>query len=184
MGIRKDDLESRFHRFNARPSADIEEICRLPPRQFDDIHRRHRKPGPVHHAADVPVKLDVIEVGFRCLHLEGVLLVEITEGSQFGMALERVIVKIHLGVERKDFPAGRDYQRVDLRQGAIHPFVCAAECRQKPDAILERIARQSQSEREGTRLIRLKSDRPIHPFAQDLLRRLRGHLLDLHPAFL
>ena len=60
------------------------------------------RPGAVHHAADVAVELDVVEVELRRLDLERVLLVEVAELLDVGVPEEGVVVEVHLRVERED----------------------------------------------------------------------------------
>ena len=60
------------------------------------------RPGAVHHAADVAaLELDVVEAVLRGLDLERLLLVEVAQLDELGVAEERVVVEVDLGVERE-----------------------------------------------------------------------------------
>ena len=65
-----------------RATADVEEVGRLAAGPLDEIHRRHRKPGAVDHAADRPVELDEREAGLARLTVGRRLLVGIAQGPR------------------------------------------------------------------------------------------------------
>ena len=46
-------------------AADVEEVGGLAAIELDDVHGRHGEAGAVHHACDIPVKLDVVQVKLR-----------------------------------------------------------------------------------------------------------------------
>src|SRR6185437_16902475 len=62
LRIGEDELECRGDAFGGSASAHVQEIRRLPAVQLDQIHGRHRQPGAVHHARDIPVEGDVVQV--------------------------------------------------------------------------------------------------------------------------
>src|SRR5262249_20346553 len=62
--VRQDDGDPVGHGLEVPPTADVEEIGGLTAGELDDVHRRHRKACTVHHAADVPVELDVVQIEF------------------------------------------------------------------------------------------------------------------------
>ena len=53
------------------------------------------------------------------LDLERVLLVEVAQLDQLRVAEERVVVEVHLGVEREQLARLGDDQRVDLEQARV-----------------------------------------------------------------
>ena len=57
--------------FFIRPAADIKEVRRDAARILNDIHRGHREARAVHHAADVAVELDIVQVVFEALTSRG-----------------------------------------------------------------------------------------------------------------
>ena len=71
-----------------RAAAHVEEVGRLAAVQLDDVHRRHGEAGAVHHAPDVAVERDVGEVVLRRLDLLLVLLVEVAQLDDVGVAEE------------------------------------------------------------------------------------------------
>ena len=94
-----DDLERRRHLLLGGAAADVEEVGRALAVELDDVHRRHREAGAVDHAADRAVERDVVEVVLGRLDLLGVLLALVAQRDDVGMAIERVVVERHLGVE-------------------------------------------------------------------------------------
>ena len=119
LGSDEQQLEGRGDLLLGGAAADVEEVRRLAAVQLDDVHRRHREPGAVDHAADVAVELDVVEVVPAGLDLLRVLLVEVAQLDHLGLAVERVAVEVHLGVERDDVALGGHDQRVDLDQAGV-----------------------------------------------------------------
>ena len=81
---------------------------------LDDVHGGHGKPGPVHHAGDVPFESDVVEVELGGLHLAGVFLRFVSEFDYVGMAKEGVGIEVHLSVESDDVPVRGGNEGVDL----------------------------------------------------------------------
>src|SRR4051794_23727344 len=77
--VAEDDLERRGDLLLRGAAADVEEVGRLRAFELDDVHRRHREAGAVHHAADRPVELDVRKVVFRRLDLHRVFFGKIAE---------------------------------------------------------------------------------------------------------
>ena len=99
--VGQDQLERDRDPLARRAAADIEKIGRHRAIQLDDVHRRHRQPGAVDHAADIAVELDVAELVLAGLALDRVLLVLVAQRLDLGMAEQRVVVDRHLGVERQ-----------------------------------------------------------------------------------
>src|SRR5205823_11693570 len=60
IGIAEDELEGGGDTLFGGAAADIEEVRWLAAAELDDIHGRHCEAGPVHHAADATVELDVV----------------------------------------------------------------------------------------------------------------------------
>ena len=88
-------------------AADVEEVGRLAAVELDDVHRRHRQAGAVDQAADVAVELDVVEAELAGLDLERVFLVEVAQLDDVLVAEQRVVVEVHLGVEREHVAVAR-----------------------------------------------------------------------------
>ena len=136
-------------------AADVEEVRRLAARQLDDVHRRHRQAGAVDHAADRAVELDVVERELRRLDLERIFLVEIAQLLEVGMAVERVVVEVHLRVEREQVAVFGDDERVDLESEASVADERVVERRSSASPALPTCAPfEAERERELARLER------------------------------
>ena len=105
LGVGQQQLERRAHALLGGAAADVEEIGRRAAVQLDDVHGRHGQAGAVDHAADVAVQLDVVQLVAAGLDLVRVLLVEVAQLDHLGLAVERVGVEVHLGVERDQVAA-------------------------------------------------------------------------------
>ena len=77
------------------------------------------------HAADIAVELDVVEVVACRLALARVLLALVAQIGDVGMAIERVVVEAHLGVERQHLAAGGDHQRATSRSVSLAAVAAA-----------------------------------------------------------
>ena len=119
LGVREQQLERRGHPLLGGAAADVEEVRRRAAVQLDDVHGRHRQPGAVDHAADVAVELDVVELVPAGLDLVRVLLVEVAQLDHPRLAVERVAVEVHLGVERDQLAVLGHDQRIDLDQAGV-----------------------------------------------------------------
>ena len=87
--------------------------------ELDDVHRRHGEAGAVHHAADIAVELDVVELVLGGFELGRVFLGLVAHLFDLGMAEQRVVVEVHLGVEREHVAGAGDDQRIDLDDRGI-----------------------------------------------------------------
>ena len=100
-------------------AADVEEVGRLAAVELDDVHGRHGEAGAVDHAADVAVELDVVEAVLGGLELGRVFLVRVAQRLDLLVAEERVVVEVHLGVERQHLAVAGDDQRIDLDERGV-----------------------------------------------------------------
>ncbi len=103
--VGEDDLEGRRHLLGGGAAADVEEVRRLAAVVLDDVHRRHRQAGAVHHAADVAVERDVGEVDFAASTSRRILLVEVAQLADVGVAEERVVVEADLASSASRSPS-------------------------------------------------------------------------------
>ena len=86
------------------------------------------RPGAVDHAADRAIELDVVQRELRRLDLERLLLADVAQLLDVRMAVERVVVEVHLRVERQQAPVFGHDQRIDLDErgvGALERLVDA-----------------------------------------------------------
>ena len=97
-----------------RDIAHVQEVGGLTAGQLDDVHGGHRQPGPVHHAPDVPIQLDVVEAVPGGLDVERGLLVDVAQGHDLLVAVERVVVEVELRIQGQDSPIGPGPQRPKL----------------------------------------------------------------------
>ena len=119
VGILEDDLEGRGHALLGGAAADIEEVGGRGAIELDDVHGGHGEARAVHHAADLAVELDVVQRILGGLGLGGILLVDVAQRLEVLVTLERVVVEVHLGIERDHVARAGDDQRIDLDQRAV-----------------------------------------------------------------
>ena len=80
--VRHQDPEGVLDLLGVGAAADVEEVGRLATRQLDDVHRRHRQPGAVDHAADRAVEADVVQRELARLDLERIFLGEVAQVAE------------------------------------------------------------------------------------------------------
>src|SRR6185436_12457443 len=180
--VRHQDLERVADLLGVGAAADVEEVGRLPSRQLDDVHRRHREAGAVDHAADVAVEVNVIEVELRGFDLERILFAEVAQLLDVGMPIQRVVVEVHLRVERQQIPGRGDDQRVDLEQRRVGGEIRVVERGDDLDELVDLRAVEADAEPELPRLEWHDADARLDVDLDDLLRRLFGDLFDVHAA--
>src|SRR5262245_14537311 len=164
------------------PAADVEEVGGLAPGQLDDVHRRHRQPGAVDHAGDVAVELDVVEVVFGGFDLERRFFVEVAQLGVFFVAVERVVVKIDLCVQRVKLAVFGQQEGVNLEERGVHFDERPIEREHELGGLAYQLRRQAQAEGQIARLERLHADGRIDVFLQYLFGRLGRDFLNVHAA--
>ena len=107
------------HLLGVGAAADVQKIRRHAARILDDVHGGHRQAGAVHHAADVAVELDVVQAVLRGLDFERIFFGDVAQFFQVGMAEQRVVVEIHLGIEREQAAVAAGDERIDFHQRRI-----------------------------------------------------------------
>ncbi len=75
----KQDFEGVGDLLFVGAAAHVEEVGRHAAGVLNDVHGRHRKAGAVHHAADVAVELDVVQVVLAGLDLERIFFGDIAQ---------------------------------------------------------------------------------------------------------
>ncbi len=136
----------------------------------------------VHHAADLTVELDVVQRVLGGLGLGRILLVEIAQRLELLVPLERVVVEIHLGIERDHLARAGHDQRVDLDQRAVELGEGLVEITEQRHELADLLAAQAQREGDLAALEGLEARRGIDRLLDDLLRRVVRHALDVHAA--
>ncbi len=181
-GIAGDDPEGVDDLLGIRAAADVEEVGRLAAVVLDEVHRRHRQAGAVHHAADVAVQLDEREVGAPRRHLAGLLRALVAEQRQVGPPVQLVVVDHDLGVERHDLALRRRDQRIDLRQRAAVGGEDAVKLLHDPGRRAGLGDVGVEEERQAQRLVRQQPVAWVDREAANLLRGRRGDFLDVDAA--
>src|SRR3954465_4522825 len=123
VGIAKDDFKSRGDLFFAGTTADVEKVCGLATIMLDDVHGGHRETCAVDKAGDIAIELDIIEVEFAGLDLQGRFLTKIAHGVNFFVTEEGVVIDADLGIDRRKrilaIGAFDDAERIDLYHAGI-----------------------------------------------------------------
>src|SRR5688572_4920774 len=183
VGVGEDELECGRHALLGRAAADVEEVGRRAAIELDDVHGRHRKARAVDHAADVAVELDVVEVVLAGLQLRRVLFVLVAHLLHVLVAVERVVVEVHLGIERDDVAGAGDDQRIYLDDRAVELDERLVHRGHELDAGGNLVAFEAEAERDLARMERLDAGGGIDRDLDDLFRMVGGDLLDLNAAF-
>ena len=182
LGIGQQQLERRGDPLLGGAAADVQEIGRRAAVQLDDVHGRHRQAGAVDHAADVAIQLDIVQLVAARLDLVRILLVEIAQLDHLGLAIERIAVEVHLGVEGDQVAVLGDHQRIDLDQAGVELGERPADAAHEGDRLAHLLALEAEAEGDLAAVERLEPDRGIDRDLDDLLRRPRRDLLDVDPA--
>ncbi len=189
LRVREDQAHRGRDLVGPRAAADVEEVRGLSAGPLDEVHRRHRQPGAVHHAADRPVELDERETRLARLAVGRILLVGVAQRLELGMAGEGGIVEGDLGVEALeplgDGAVGRrvahDRERIDLDEVGVIREHRPDEARRDRDGILH-VGAEPEPERHLARLPRLEADQRVGVDRDDRVRALGRDLLDLDAA--
>src|SRR5439155_14686578 len=123
-------------------------------------------------AADVAVEMNVVQRELRRLDLERIFFAEIAQILQVRVPVQRVVVEVHLRVERQQIAGLRDDERIDLderRVGGDERFV---QRRREPDELVHLRAVEIDGEPELPRLERDEADARLDVHTDDFLRRL------------
>src|SRR5690606_38678222 len=182
VGILEDDLEGRGDALLGGAAADIEEVGRLGAVQLDDVHGRHGEAGAVDHAADLAVQLDVVQRPLGGFQLGGVLLVRIAHVLDILVPEQRVVVEVHLGVERDHVAGAGNDQRVDLDDRGVKAGEGLVHRQHELGRRLDLLALQAEAEGDPAGVMRLHAGGRVDGNLEDLLGVLGGNLLDLHAA--
>jgi hypothetical protein len=180
--VGEDDLEGRGDLVLGGAAADIEEVGGVAAEVLDDVHRAHGQAGAVDEAGVVTVERDVGEVELRGLDLLRVLLGEVAQGDDFGVAEEGVVVEADLGVEGEDASVAGGDEGVDLDERAVEFPPALVEGLDELAGGLELVALEAEAEGDLPGLETLETDGGVDEDLGDLLGGLLGDLLDLNAA--
>jgi succinyl-CoA synthetase beta subunit len=112
--VADDDLEGLGHFFLGGAAAHVQEVGRLAAIELDDVHRRHGQAGPIDHAADLAIQLDVGEVVFAGFDFRRVFLVQVAQRLHVLVAVERVVVEVQLSIQRQHIAGDGRHERIDF----------------------------------------------------------------------
>src|SRR5919112_5206882 len=150
--VGEQDAEGSLDALLRGAAAHVEEVGGLAARELDDVHRRHREAGAVHHAGDVAVELYVVEVVLRRLYLKRLLLVQVAQVLEVRVSEHRVVVEGHLRVEREEAAVLRQEERVYLDERGVGLLVRAVERLHELRRLVDELRREAEAERELARL--------------------------------
>merc|ERR1719370_1514814 len=117
--VSSDDLESLFHLVSSGTATDVQEVGGGTPVQLDDVHGGHGQPGPVHHAPDVPVQGDIVQVVVGSLNLPGVLLAPVSLVKHPLLPEVCVVVKFKLCIQADKAASVVLCKGVDFDHGSV-----------------------------------------------------------------
>ena len=177
-----DDLERRGDLVLGGPAADIEEVRRAFPIELDDVHRGHGKPGAIDHAADRALERDIVKIVLGGLDLLGVLLALVAQRGDVGVAVKRIVVERHFGVEDAQLAVRQYDQRVYLQHRHVFRQEGGVELGDKALRLLGEIIRKLECAGRGAPVMRHNPGRRIDAEAVDLFRRIVSNILDVDPA--
>ena len=150
---------------------------------IDDVHGAHGQARAVHHAANLPVQLDEVQVELAGVDLLLGLFVEVAEGQHIGMAEEGVVIEPDLGIQGGDIAVLGHHQRVDLHHGAVLLHEEPVEVLEEDHALFEAVALEPKGEGHLAGLERAETQGWIHGHLDDLLGGFFGDFFNLHAAF-
>ena len=99
------------------------------------------------------------------------------------MPVERIVVEVHLRVERQQLAVFGHDQRVDLDQRGVGRAERIPEGVHELRGLRDRVPFQTERERQLPRLKRAQAGSRVDELLEDLFGRLVGDFLDLHAAF-
>lgn len=122
--IVEDDIQAGSHDCSGSSAADVEEVGGLDATVVlagvcDDVQGGHDQACAVADDSDLTVELDVVEVVFLGLELEGIGSVAILECLVAGLTERCVLVEGDLAVEGEDLIVRRTNEGVDLDEECV-----------------------------------------------------------------
>jgi hypothetical protein len=168
---------------NADATRSVEEVGGFGAGELDHVHRGHRQAGAIDDAADLPIEPDVVQPVLRRFGLARIFFGVVPQLADVRPAKERVVVELHLGVERQDAPVDGDGERVDLDHGGIQITKGTVGAQYRASGIGDLGGFEAESEAEFPRLEPLHTDGGLDDYAHQALGPLGRDLFDLHPAF-
>jgi len=175
----QNNAEASFYGFRTRGATDIEEVSRLATCQLDDIHRGHRQPSPVDHAANVTIQANVVKIVFAGLYFQRIFFVDITQHRELFVTEEGVVVEIYLGIHCYDLTLVGPNERVNLSQGRIAIYVRLIKRHNELDACFEGRSFEAERKRKTACLEGAQANGGIDERLLNLLGRFFRYGFDL-----
>ncbi len=117
------------------------------------------------------------------LDLGRILLVQVAQRDDLGVAKERVVVEVELGIERHHASVAGDNQRVDLGERGVGRVEALVQRLEERTALRSRPIRNADARGNLVGVDVVQALRRVDVHLVDLLRRARRDLLDVHAAF-
>jgi len=140
------NFEGNLHLFGGSTATHIEEVSRLAAFKLNDVHSGHGKTSSVHHAANVPIKSDVVQTGGSSLGLVGVGVVTyVAIGVVFddlGLSESSILVHVDLSIDTVNIEVRGDSPRVDFNLGRINAYKHFVQFLELLNALLTRLSYQ------------------------------------------
>ena len=180
--VGKQDLEGVLDLFLRRAAAYVEEVGRAAAGVLDDVHGGHRQAGAIDHAGDRAVKLDVVQRVLAGFHFKRIFFGNVAQRLDLRMAEERVVVKGHLGIERKELVVLGGDEGIDLDQRSVRLDESLVEALEEDDGLVHHAGLDVECEGDLAALVRSEPDDRIDLFLIDRGGILGGDFFDLHAA--
>merc|ERR1719381_341119 len=119
FGISSNNLERLFDPICSGTTTNVQEVGGRSPVQLDDVHRGHGQPGPVHHAPNVAVQGDVVQVVVGRLHLPRVLLAPVPLVKHPRLPEVGIVVKFKLCIQADKVSSVILCKGVDFDHGSV-----------------------------------------------------------------
>ena len=150
--------------------------------KLNDVHGAHGQAGAVHQAADIAVQRHIVQVPGGGLGLPRVVLSGVVHLLQSRLTEQGVAVGVDLAVEAVKVAGGGYHQRVDLQQGQVKVLKQPRQPQKQVGELLHLRPLQAEAEGQIPPLEGLGAGEGVDGGFEYLVRGLRGHLLDIHPA--
>ena len=102
--------------------------------------------------------MDVVERELRGFDFERIFLAEVAQFADVGVPVQRVVVEVHLRVERQQIAGGGDDQRVDFDERRVGGEKRLVERRRQLDELVHLRPVEADREPELPRLERHEAD--------------------------
>ena len=180
--VGQDQLECRRNLLRGCTATNIEKVCRLTAVQLDQIHGRHGKTRAVHHAGNIAVEGNVVEVMLRSFAFRLVFLRLVTQFRDFLLPEQGAAIDVDFAVKRDDVARLGRNQRIDFNQARIRIEVQPVQLLDEVAELAHLLLVEFEAKGQLTCLVVLQPGIRCDRDREYLLRRFRSHFLNIHPA--